>query len=461
MLQPVQVKLQQEKQALQEQLAATVAHVKILQQQIADQQQQLQQQQQQLLELQSQIKATKEGAIAAEAKIQRLLDSQATAAHDADQEGVKQQQQVQELQLQLANTNRQHAEQVQGLQQHLQWLCNMYLAAPAISGQQQSHSCQETNIVVEAPGDCCVPAVAAAAVQLRQITGNDTETLETRYAGFLKHKEQLLQNKTANTGKLQCLQQQTLQLEAGLLQLMLCLQSILQQLEGQQQQQQHAGQQRSPAASFTEGQQTRPWTASSRCTDTSSSDSVGHGGLARQLLQVLTKEKKQLAQQVKKLQNQQAAQHTDEHAGACRSSTATASSCPATMVGLAHVRMQAAEPGNTVSCCSTLLLESGDDDVSEVLKLLKGCQLACPHSTSKALGAAGRSGLMQHKSAPQQPAISKGTDPPVDSRLLHDYSLCGNRGAPATTSPGLKKSCSTSSSPGHRGIASLRPSIHR
>lgn len=373
-----------DKQDLQQLLAAADADKCLLQQQLAEQAHQHAAAHEKLLaELQHQqhllASATeREQAAAAQAT---AAEAQAAAAKLEQQE--RQQQQAQQLLMQ-ASVGQQH--ELEQVLQRLQWLCSAYLS-PATTQAYGS-----TSQAVEAANN---GSNAAAALRKLHavccLAGSDAdELLSARYETYQQHKLEVTQGlhraspgcdsgsgpndvtvQLQASAGMDCVQQQLLQLEAGLLQHMLNLQEAVQLLRQQQEQeqQQHL-QQRVP-----NGQ--RPSTASSRysesCSTAASCCSNGSRGrscdLTGQLLQAMAKDRKQLAQEVKRLQAQQ---HQQQHSQQRYLRSSSSSSYD---VDHHPAFFRTENTGCSAVPKDSASNEANDREVDEVLQLLQGYEV--------------------------------------------------------------------------------------
>jgi hypothetical protein len=403
-LQPQLLRLQGDKQDLQKQLAAADADKCVLQQQLAEQAQQhaaakekllaeLQQQQQLLAAATEREQAAKAESFAAEAQV-------AAAKHEQQE---TQRQQAQQLLMQMSFSQQRELELVL---QRLQWLCSMYLSpAPELerhrpaSTQNSGSSRQAAESANNGGSSSTATAALSKLCNVSCLAGNNAdELLSARYEAYQQHKlaatqEQQGASHGCDSGSgpsdvavqvhasagMECVQQQLLQLEAGLLQHMLNLQEAVQLLrqnqQEQEQQQQQLQQQRG-------SQSQRPGTASSRCTESCSvaASCCSGGGSGRsceltgQLLQAMAKDRKQLAQEVKRLQAQQ---HQQQHCQQ-RYLRSSSSSCSSYSCGVdTNPVLFAAERRIDHSVIRHTFAgnEPNDEDMDEVLQLLEGYEV--------------------------------------------------------------------------------------
>jgi hypothetical protein len=397
-LQPQLVKLQLEKQDLRQQLADADAEKCSLQQQLAEQMQQHAAAKEQLLsQLQKQQQMLTEAAEAERAAKAEAATAEARLAALTQQQQERQQQQAQQL---LMQTSVSHQHELEQVLQRLQWLCSAYLSPSLETDAQQSPATQKDSSsskqAADAASDSSSFSAAAALSKLQKVcclAGSDTDKLlSARYDAYEQHKLGVapgqhalvpgcdrgsgpsdvagqVQVQQASPG-MECLQQQLLQLEAGLLQHMLNLQEAVQLLHQQQQEQQQQLQQRVM-------QSQRPGTASSRCTESCStvgsccsSSSRGRScDLTGQLLQAMANDRKQLAQEVKRLQAQQHQQQRGQQR--YLQSSRNSYSCD---VGAKVASLYADEAGSS-SLVSFGSVAANDTEVDEVLQLLQGYEV--------------------------------------------------------------------------------------
>ncbi|KAF6266605.1 hypothetical protein COO60DRAFT_5702 [Scenedesmus sp. NREL 46B-D3] len=416
-LQPQVMRLQQDKQDLQQQLAAADADRCGGQQQLAAQAQQHAAAQEELLgKLQDQQQLLTDAVGKEQTAAAQIVAAEAQAAAAKQEQQETQQQQADQQLTQVALSHQHDLEQVL---QRLQWLCSTYLSIASETDHQQP-AAAPTAGSRQAAQDASSGnnSRAAALAMLRRVcclaAGGADQLLSARYEAYQQHKLGLTHNHhnatpggNSGTGAadvgtqmqsvscsagMGCLQQQMLQLEAGLLQHMLILQEALQLLQQQQQQEQQQQLQQQQRTL----QSQRPGTASSRCTqDCSLAASCSNGSgsescnLTGQLLQAMVKDRKQLAQEVKRLQAQQHQQHPGQ-LRYLRSSSSSGSSSSSSYTWNLHATP--ATLNVTRRGDSTSSREASDREVDEVLQMLQGyevqtCQLQ--RRTSAIVDAAG------------------------------------------------------------------------
>lgn len=487
--QAAQNTLQQEKHRLQEELKAAQTNIACLSKELKEHQEHVQQQAHQLRELHTEVEAVTSALSAAEALLSDERIARAAAEDNCNQQLAQQQQEVNHLKQQLAEASSSREEQLQQLLQHASSLCSAFFSTSASDGSDSStlgpHCCGSntagtlgvlsTESVATSGGanrTAAMPLLATAVARLAQYPCIEESVLEARYQQFLQHKQMLLHGSTADTSTWRSVCNQTLQLEAGLLQMALGLQDVLRLL------QQHETSLQRQLLSRTDGLRLpqRPSTASSRCSDTLSADAgssssgssgmkEGHGDLAKQLLQALVKEKKQLTAQLRRLQRQRSIQHvyTSEAPLLWQRSDLAAAGVPNT-----PATAEDAVPELT----SASEADAGPtDDLDEVLLLLKGCQLnhVCNTSKGRTLGLDRNCHLADTQfqdvagvADPSSSAVQVQQQHVTNSRHRRDLAGTVDGVNREVSSHGLRMACSSNcKSPQGRGIASLVTGMRR
>jgi hypothetical protein len=400
-LQPQVMRLQQDKQELLQQLAADKL---VMQQERAQQAQQHAAAHDRLLaELREQQQLLTAAVEREQAAVGQFAAANAQAVEAQQEQQERQQQQAQQQVIQVDLSHQREMEQVL---QRLQCLCSAYLSpacdTEADKQQPASESKGGSRQTPDAANSGNNSTAAAALLKLCRVccfaAVDADQVLSARYEAYQQHKLEWVQKHDAapacdggsgcsdasshlqtiacSAGML-CVQQQMLQLEAGLLQHMLSLHKVVQMLQ-QQQQQHHQEQQKQLQLLASQSQ--RPGTASSRCTDSrsvaASCCSSGNSGrscdLTGQLLQAMAKDRKQLAQEVKRLQAQQHQQQQSQPRYQ-RSSSGSSVCTWDSRTGLtAHAVRQAGDSSTVVDCAGS---ESSYREVDEVLQLLQGYEV--------------------------------------------------------------------------------------
>jgi hypothetical protein len=398
-LQPQVIRLQQDKQELLQQLAAADADKLVMQQELAQQVQQHAAAHDRLLaELREQQQLLAAAVQREQAAMGQLAAAQAQAVVAQQEQQERQQQQAQQQVVQLDMSHQHEMEQVL---QRLQYLCSAYLN-PACGTETNRHqpasdynggSRQASDAASSGHNSTAAAALSTLCRVCCFAAVDADQVLSARYEAYQQHKLDSAQQHdaatacdsgsgcsdtgtqaTACSAGMQCVQQQMLQLEAGLLQHMLSFQEVV-QLQQQQQQQEQRKQ-----LELLASQSQRPGTASSRCTDSRSVAvsfcSSGNSGrscdLTGQLLEAMAKDRKQLAQEVKRLQAQQHQQQQGQLRYQ-RSSSGSSACTWDSHTGLTAVAVRKA--GESIAVVDCAGSESSYREVDEVLQLLQGWQV--------------------------------------------------------------------------------------
>jgi hypothetical protein len=488
-LQPAVVKLQQEKQALSDQLAVASAAADAATQQQQCLQQQLLQVTTQLTLLQQEQGEGQRELADTQAQLQAVQVSQAAGAADHAQQMTRLQQQSQQRCDQLQEL---HSQQLNQLCQRLQWLCQAYFAASAVhhpdssgkgtfsmsisdgssSSSSKSGEGQSSDGAVSHCGSCtsCTsddgtasPMLQMALERLKQqcqpIIEDQHGGLGSLYDMFQQHKQELSLDISDQEAAAACswvnTKQQTLQLEACLLHLMLGVQETIhavsaavtphqQSLRQQQQQQQQQLILARPGTSSSRGSE-GPWDSACRASS-----------LTGQLLQAMSKERKQLTQEVRKLQSQQQQQARQlKHSSSSSPGALSSRVRPDVQISWAATHPLPFAMASAAGACTQP--QSVTEDVEEVLQLLQSCQLPIQRPVSNV--------SQWHMSVKASPVVLASSSMHKDSTFTAVNAAVARSDLTAVDNGRscLKSSNSNSrhSNPSQRGICGLKHVQHK